>query len=1750
MAAGNKDVELVVRARNEATRVLNTVEKALTDVADAQRGIVKEGGSAQTMMERLGRAIGDFQRAAGGDPTKALTDGLGRAQQAMKTLEVEADKTTREIGELETRLKSAGQTTRDYQGQTERLHQTMKGTARELSRMQTAHSAEEAALRRAGNEVSRFATRQQTATQNIERSRERIAQTREEYGRLGRALVQIGPANRELVNEFNRTGRSLATAEKGLKRYQQALAEETASLERSTSAQARQATVVERSAAALARQRIAAAQARTAFSDNVKAIENAQRAEVRLTAERDRSLKSSAQQATAIRQVKAETESLTATQAQAEAALARLARSGALPVFQSFKQVQAAMVEARTASQQQIASTNALARSMAIVGPPTREQVVAFAAARTESTRLKAEYLALAQASTRLNAVMRQKPTDAGGLARQQQEAAAALARLRTAQETIRASNRAAVAENNRLAESYNRTGAAARSLGAAKRQAAQGSRELKTELDRLYGSGRQSLGLFQRIRGQVLGLTASYVGLFSAVQGVGNVVGAFRTLETAQNRLGAVFEQNLDKVNGEIDFLLRNSRRLGISFQTLADDYGKFAVAAAGSRFSQGAMRDTFIAIAEAGRVNKLTPDRMQLVFFALQQMISKTKVQAEELTRQLSESLPGATQIFANAFAEGNVAKLLKDMQDGNVMADEAGMLRVADEMNKKFGGQLEASLEATTTQIDRFFGLLFEGLLGVATRGTFIEKFTELLISMNEAMQSPEGVMTLARLSNILGGLSDVAKFAVGNVNLLLTTLLSIGGIRLIPLVMGLTNRFREFGATAALAGGAQMTTFKAGVASSSATVITFSGVLAACRTALMSAMTAAVAFGRGILTGSGAALTTLIARLRALPAALAATVSGFSAAAAGGAAFTATAGGLRVALIALRAAFMALWSTMGVGLLVVGASFFFADMATSADSSTEALVRSDDALRKTKDAYDAARRGGREWAEEMRRAGVTSSTLTTNIQRNTKAMEDAYASLDVAMGRSLGMSLGAARGGVNRLFGGKEAADQRDIINELVDSYREGNVGIELFNTALNNLSDNAANDYIKDLIETVRASVETIEAHKRAIEENSSAQSVLTGTAEAAERAAKDLGVALDESGKNALSAAETATKFEESLRSLQDMIPGLKGELDFKDQVAEIEALRRVLESLDLSTADRAIADAALGAATNQASVNRYRAQYAGETNRATAQQMEDIVRGAIVAAEKLGTSAEDILTAIGYETGGTFNPAQPGPITQWGQHRGLIQFGEPQAVQHNVSFTDGYDQVANSVVSYLKAAGYKPGMEFARLYAAINAGGTSDRHLGRTDENNGGAPGTVMEKVLSQDMRENRARAQALLAEYGDSAQRTNERQEQDEARRQERQNEYNESLNEELRLKGIAEANGGKLTREAFIEKEVQDEINKAKQAGVTLDEARLNTIRELAGLEYDRQNATREGKADTQEANRALEQANALYQQQSALVKGIEDARKQGDQGRVSTLESELVEVNERLREAIANARAMWEAIGGEEAAAKLTRLETLEQRLANQTAKIGVAQDAWAEMDKYISGQLTSSFDNLAKAIAEGEDAGEAMKNAFLQFASEFLRKIAQMIIEQATLNALQGFMGGSAGGGGVGGILGSVLGSVRHNGGMAGGAGVTRRVSPAWFANAARYHEGGLAGLKPGEVPAILMRNEEVLRRDDPRHILNGGAGGGGGGASPVTVVNTFDAGSFMAEALGSREGQQMLLNFVRANSGAFKGALG
>lgn len=131
--------------------------------------------------------------------------------------------------------------------------------------------------------------------------------------------------------------------------------------------------------------------------------------------------------------------------------------------------------------------------------------------------------------------------------------------------------------------------------------------------------------------------------------------------------------------------------------------------------------------------------------------------------------------------------------------------------------------------------------------------------------------------------------------------------------------------------------------------------------------------------------------------------------------------------------------------------------------------------------------------------------------------------------------------------------------------------------------------------------------------------------------------------------------------------------------------------------------------------------------------------------------AQRIGANPADLATVMSYETGGTFDVWKKGPTTQWGVHRGLIQMGEPEQRKYNYHKDMPVEDAVTASANYLVDRGFKPGMGLLEMYSAINAGSIGEKYYNRSDASNGGAPGTVRDKVNNQ-MGGHKAKAVALL--------------------------------------------------------------------------------------------------------------------------------------------------------------------------------------------------------------------------------------------------------------------------------------------------------------------------------------------------------------------------------------------------------------
>ncbi len=201
----------------------------------------------------------------------------------------------------------------------------------------------------------------------------------------------------------------------------------------------------------------------------------------------------------------------------------------------------------------------------------------------------------------------------------------------------------------------------------------------------------------------------------------------------------------------------------------------------------------------------------------------------------------------------------------------------------------------------------------------------------------------------------------------------------------------------------------------------------------------------------------------------------------------------------------------------------------------------------------------------------------------------------------------------------------------------------------------------------------------------------------------------------------------------------------------------------------------------------------------------------------------------------------------------------------------------------------------------------------------------------------------------------------------------------------------------------------------------------------------------------------------------------------------------------------------------------------------KQLMKEIEQLGIVIDETAvRVNDMIEGGLADAFSEVGRSINSVED----FFDSFVQSAVRGLQRIAA----EALASQIFSMFGGSAFGA-------AVSAAINHAGGI-GGSGGRREVSLLAFMNAPRYHSGNareLLGLKPGEVPAVINQDEEVLTRSNPRHILNQGQQGGGDlTLRAIFVQDQRDVGDYM----NSSAGEKTFVQVVERNKSTFQRILG
>jgi hypothetical protein len=284
-------------------------------------------------------------------------------------------------------------------------------------------------------------------------------------------------------------------------------------------------------------------------------------------------------------------------------------------------------------------------------------------------------------------------------------------------------------------------------------------------------GSTRQSAALGGGIGGALggglarayapaLALAAGGYGLSQLNQRNQQVVSAQLQTQAVVQQAGGTVEQG----KGSFEYLRQQANRVGFNYLEAAPDYNKLLAGLTGAGVGLEESQKVFTGFAELARVNKLDKTTQNRLFRALSQVAGKGKLQAEELTGQIAEALPGGTALFAQAYqrqiggkltGKEATSALMEAMKKGQVKSD---ILTFAGQLaSERAQPSLGAAGKASQAEQARFQNVVSDMAI-VASQSGVEEGFARIFRTLNQGLNESGGLV-----KSLANGFNEATKFA---------------------------------------------------------------------------------------------------------------------------------------------------------------------------------------------------------------------------------------------------------------------------------------------------------------------------------------------------------------------------------------------------------------------------------------------------------------------------------------------------------------------------------------------------------------------------------------------------------------------------------------------------------------------------------------------------------------------------------------------------------------------------------------------------------------------------------------------------------------------------------------------------------------------------------------------------------------------------------------------------------------------------
>lgn len=253
--------------------------------------------------------------------------------------------------------------------------------------------------------------------------------------------------------------------------------------------------------------------------------------------------------------------------------------------------------------------------------------------------------------------------------------------------------------------------------------------------VDKWSRTGERSIGFLKNLA-SAFGLVGGLTLFASVSKEIFNTTKELQSLDNALKQVSSTQE----KMATNQSFLREVSEAYGLEINGLTKQFTQFYVSAK-DKISGTEIENIFRSVSKAGATMGLSVENQERAFLALNQMMSKGTIQAEELRGQLGEALPGAFGIMAKALGV-NEKELSKLMKDGKLLAGEV-LPKFARELENVYGIETIERVETLT-----------------ASQNRLTNTWTEFVRSINESKTG--GISFFFNF--IIKGLSDVVNLLI--------------------------------------------------------------------------------------------------------------------------------------------------------------------------------------------------------------------------------------------------------------------------------------------------------------------------------------------------------------------------------------------------------------------------------------------------------------------------------------------------------------------------------------------------------------------------------------------------------------------------------------------------------------------------------------------------------------------------------------------------------------------------------------------------------------------------------------------------------------------------------------------------------------------------------------------------------------------------------------------------------------------------